>query len=281
MVNKKLNSLMDIGFSNLEAVIYLEILRHGGNTGYSLAKKLNKSRSNVYHALESLVSKGAIVGNITSGSRSYTAFPLDSYLKRLQYDLDKKMSRAKELLKDIKPVEYKYGIYPLGNMQQVYEKALELINNSDDRIVIALKSLIADNVKKALIKAVKRGVKVLIECYPPAPDIAGADFAVFESSIDPQEIFFNWLELMVDTDKYIFSLFNDKDNSLYKAIWCTDPYVSLTTHNANVCSFMLTKSRQMLVDDLPKEEIIKVLNNYFKRYYQGINLDIIDRILEK
>jgi hypothetical protein len=86
---------------------------------------------------------------------------------------------------------------------------------------------------------------------------------------------------MVDTDKYLFSLFNDQEKVLYKAIWCTDPYVSLTTHNANVCSFMLTKSRQMLIDDVPKEEMIEVLNNYFKKYYQGIDHDIIEKIVKR
>jgi HTH-type transcriptional regulator, sugar sensing transcriptional regulator len=281
MNEQQLNSLKDIGFSNLEAIIYLELLTHEGSTGYSLAKKLNKSRSNVYHALESLVSKGAIVGNMTSGTRNFNALPLDSYLKKLQHDLDAKKIRAKELLKDIKPAEYNYGLYPLSNMEQVYEKSLELINNSEDRILIAVKTLLDERVRVALERAIARGVNVLIESYPPAFSVAGADYAVFKASIDPKTIFFNWLEIMVDTDKYIFSLFNDKDQSLFKAIWCTDPYVSLTTHNANVCSFMLTKSRQMLVDDLPKEEIIEVLNSYFKRYYQGINHKIIDRILEK
>jgi len=281
MNEQQLNSLKDIGFSNLEAVIYFELLTHGGSTGYSLAKKLNKSRSNVYHSLESLVTKGAIVGNISAGSRSFNALPLDSYLKKMQSELDEKKNKARKLLRNIKPSDYKYGLYPLSNMQQVYEKSIELINNSRDRIIIALKTLVNNDIKTALQKAVDRGVKVLIESYPPAIDITGADFAVFKGATDPKTIFFNWLEIMVDTDKYIFSLFNEEDNSLYKAIWCTDPYVSLTTHNANVCSFMLTKSRQMLVDELPRKEIIEVLNSYFKRYYQGIDQDIIERIINK
>lgn len=281
MNEQQLQSLKDIGFSNLEAKIYVELLTHGGSTGYALAKELNKARSNVYHALESLVSKGAIVGNISTGSRTFNALPLESYLKKMQADLDEKKQTASEFFKNIEPADYKYGLYPLNSLEQIYEKSLELINNSEDRIIIALKTLNNNKVLDALQKAVERGVKVLIECYLPVPEIKGADFAYFSTAPDPAELFFNWLEIMVDTDKYLFSLFNDQEKVLYKAIWCTDPYVSLTTHNANVCSFMLTKSRQMLIDDVPKEEMIEVLKNYFKKYYQGIDHDIIEKIVKR
>ncbi len=281
MNDQQLQSLKDIGFSNLEAVIYIELITHGGNTGYSLAKKLNKSRSNVYHALESLASKGAIVGNISTGSRTFNALPLDSYLKKMQTDLDAKKHVASNLFKNIKPADYKYGLYPLSNMEQVYEKSLELINNSRDRIIIAVKTLKNENVADALQKAAKRGVKILIESYPPSPDIEGADFACFTNAREPQKIFFNWLEIMVDTDKYIFSLFNEYDDSLYNAIWCTDPYVSLTTHNANVCSFLLTQTRQKLLEKKQPEEILDNLKLMFQKYYQGIDQDVIDKMIKK
>ncbi len=51
-------ALQKIGFSPLEATIYITLCKHGSLTGYEVAKLSGISRSNVYAALYSLQDKG-------------------------------------------------------------------------------------------------------------------------------------------------------------------------------------------------------------------------------
>ena len=52
--------LTEMGFTSLEAEIYLFLITTGSETGYAIAKGLNKATANVYKALDSLSAKGAI-----------------------------------------------------------------------------------------------------------------------------------------------------------------------------------------------------------------------------
>lgn len=51
-------ALQKIGFSPLEATVYITLCKHGNLTGYEVAKLSSVSRSNVYAALYSLQEKG-------------------------------------------------------------------------------------------------------------------------------------------------------------------------------------------------------------------------------
>jgi len=52
------NALQKIGFSPLEATVYIVLCKHGNLTGYEVAKLSGISRSNIYAALYSLQEKG-------------------------------------------------------------------------------------------------------------------------------------------------------------------------------------------------------------------------------
>lgn len=51
-------ALIKLGFSPIEATVYITLCKHGPLTGYEVAKLCNSSRSNVYAALYSLQEKG-------------------------------------------------------------------------------------------------------------------------------------------------------------------------------------------------------------------------------
>ena len=51
--------LQHFGLSRQEALLYQNLLSHGKQTGYEIAKETGISRSNVYSALSVLVEKGA------------------------------------------------------------------------------------------------------------------------------------------------------------------------------------------------------------------------------
>jgi len=61
---------------------------------------------------------------------------------------------------------------------------------------------------------------------------------------------------------------NKNSNHLYNAVWCNEPYLSIITFNSNVYAMVLTRIRQYLHNDLPKEEITKKIDESINQYYQ-------------
>ena len=51
--------LLDLGFTEIEALVFCELTRLGPTTGYRLAKALGKAAANTYGALQTLAQKGA------------------------------------------------------------------------------------------------------------------------------------------------------------------------------------------------------------------------------
>ena len=75
--------LTEMGFTALEAEIYLFLITTGSQTGYAIAKGLNKATANVYKALESLSAKGAIEYSMAD-KKKCTASNWQQLLKRRQ-----------------------------------------------------------------------------------------------------------------------------------------------------------------------------------------------------
>ena len=98
MNERMLNLLTDIGFSNLEATIYITLLKEPGVTGYRVAKILGKPVPNTYKALDSLKKKGAVIADETSKSLQFTPLPIEEYLDQLEYSFK---TRRKEIEKEL------------------------------------------------------------------------------------------------------------------------------------------------------------------------------------
>ena len=67
--------LMCIGFSEIEALIYIELLEKQGQNGTQLSKAMNQPRSTVYMGLESLLKKNIIYLIPTQKDKKKTITP--------------------------------------------------------------------------------------------------------------------------------------------------------------------------------------------------------------
>ncbi|MBN1948560.1 MAG: hypothetical protein JW784_02335 [Candidatus Cloacimonetes bacterium] len=277
-----IRSLQEIGFNHLEGMIYLHLLSHPASSGYQLAKNLNKPKSNVYLALESLLSKAAVVTDLSTRNKLYTAIPIEQYLDQLQQRFSQQRIELETKLKDIRNAPFEYGFYPLDKMEQVFPKSIELINSARSKILVACMQLQEKAVIEALQKAVDRGVSVLIESYPPSPPVTDCDFSFYsKGTARLEDFFYNWLEILIDGDQYIFSLFSIDHKMLYKCIWCNEPYISLTTFNATVSSLLLTWVRERLSQNESPENILQELKGYMNRYYECIGKNKLNSLMNK
>lgn len=56
-----MESLIALGFSGIEAAIYVHLLENSPATGYQIAKGIEKPNANTYQALDSMVQQGFLL----------------------------------------------------------------------------------------------------------------------------------------------------------------------------------------------------------------------------
>ena len=130
--------LMCIGFSEIEALIYIELLEKQGQNGTQLSKAMNQPRSTVYMGLESLLKKNIIylIPTQTDKKNYNPIYPQDlvkrlkreySYiLETIGQDLDKMYNREK----------YK-KVFNIEGLENIKEKIKDMVMEAKNKVVIS------------------------------------------------------------------------------------------------------------------------------------------------
>jgi HTH-type transcriptional regulator, sugar sensing transcriptional regulator len=92
--------LLALGFSDLEADVYVFLLENPASTGYRVAQGLGKLPPNVYQAIDPLVTKGAVITE-TGASRTCRAVPPEEMLASLRARFAATEAEAVALLKQV------------------------------------------------------------------------------------------------------------------------------------------------------------------------------------
>ncbi|MBN1327263.1 MAG: hypothetical protein JW996_04875 [Candidatus Cloacimonetes bacterium] len=269
MLSEQSETLKFIGFSQIEAEIYILLLKESNLTGYRLSRLVVKPKSTVYKALDALQKKGAVVADEAAKIKEFSAVPYQEFFKMKEREFSQNRQQAEEILKSIKSGPVKPGLYPLEKIDQVFNKCLEIIIRAKKTILVACCHLENGEVIKALEQAAAKGIKVSVDCHLPVPKINGADFTFNESSqYRVADFEHNWLEIFVDGKEYVISLMSKDASILYRAVWCNEQYLSVITFNSNVYAMVLTRVRQFLHEDRSKQEIKEMIDARISDYYE-------------
>lgn len=88
-----LQMLREIGFSELEANIYIWLLENKRSTGYKIAGQIGKPVANTYKALKSLQKKGAVISDETTGTTYFDTIPAEEFLNKLENEFTRKKKK--------------------------------------------------------------------------------------------------------------------------------------------------------------------------------------------
>ena len=162
-----ITALKKIGFTQQEAVIYIELCHHKEMTGYEAAKQSGISRSNAYAALSSLVDKGyAYV--IEGTSAKYTPVPKEELMVNARRDFESTMKVIDEEL-DFTAFEQEPYVTITGD-KHIVDKLKNIINQAELRIYLSCDDSVIERVKDNLEAAAMRGLKVVILSQKPLID---------------------------------------------------------------------------------------------------------------
>ena len=162
MAGDSIDRLVKLGFSEYEAKAYLALLKESPVTGYQVSKESGVPRSMIYEVLGKLVARGAAMTLLKEGGNKYAPVPASDFLDQLQRDHEQLVASLKDDLRslgDASPLEYVWNID--GN-ENVMAKALEMIDQSADKVYLALMPKTFPALRGALHGAIERGVNVVL-----------------------------------------------------------------------------------------------------------------------
>jgi hypothetical protein len=269
------NLLAEIGFSGLEAEVYLALLREPCASGYRVAQLVGKPVANTYKALDSLRVKGAVVADESAGTRTHAALSVNEYIDGMRRSLEVKQEQIKQELKDVAATPLSGGIFELTTIAQVYERCRRLLRDAKSVALVDAHGRPLQELKAELITAAKRGVKVFVKTYAPL-EIAGCE--VLAPDKDVGHNFWNgdWLNVMIDWREYVESFLKRNGTGVWEAVWSRNPYLASLACNGCLHELILTRVGQMLRTGSDSKTLIQEIRRLAKRYEEDSPLyDVI------
>ena len=256
---------MEIGFTRLEAAIYISLARETGATGYKIAKIIGKPVPNTYKALESLQSKGAIISDGSGKSRLYSALPISVYLDHIEKDFKTRRSNIEDSLKNLEVSRRDEGIYRLENVEQVFELTRDMLKSAERLVLVDAFPKSLAKIKKDLKKLAKRGVIVVIQAFDE-DEIDGCVVLNNGTKEQMELLPGEWFNVIVDAEQYILA-FLDKDiEDVYEAVWTKSPFVSLVMFNGLMHEFVMRRTWIHMAENKSTDEICSDLGVIMKNF---------------
>ena len=157
--NQYVEYLLHFGLTRQEALIYVELLVKGKQTGYEIAKETGISRSNVYSVLAALAEKGAAYVIEESANR-YIPVTVEEFcgncIRRMQEEqewMERNLPQKKAETE---------GYITIEGEQNILDKAKNLIAQAGERVYLSCTAGYLDAFRQALEELVKKKRKVVI-----------------------------------------------------------------------------------------------------------------------
>jgi len=222
--------LVALGFTEVEARVYCELLKGAPATGYRLAQTLGKAPPSIYQALASLEHKGAVL--VEEGEpRSFRPVPPDEVLAALQRRFEARRREASDALRKLHTPVQDDRIYHLKSTAQLMERARAMIAGATERLLFDLFPPPFATLAPALTEASARRVSIAGLVYGETPKLP---FDCVRSS-DADFVRERWpgaqLTLVADAREFLVALLTPDGTGVKQAIWSDSVYLSCLQHS--------------------------------------------------
>ena len=249
------DTLIELGFTNLEAQLYCELLKSAPATGYKLAQAVGKAAANVYQALGVLEQKNAVLVD-DGATKSYRPVAPDELLGALESGFFKRQKAAKAALERLHAPEPADKIFQLRNVTQAMARAGRMLADARAVVLFDLFPAPLAALRSDLAAAAGRGVQVGGVVYEPNPP---QEFLCLPSQ-GLQRTPDNWpgsqLTLVVDARQFLVALFSHDGSELLHAFWSDSAYLSCIQHSGLGCELRLSALGLRNKDPLAKISLL-------------------------
>lgn len=176
-------ALVPFGFTALESEIYAFLARESPATGYRVAQGIGKPAANVYKALQTLESKGAIL--VEDGdAKQVRAVAADELLARLTREFQDHQKTAKEAFARMARPADDERVYTFRTADAALAHARDRLTEAKHVVVGALGAEAQEALSEDLKAAKERGVDVaLLTVDGSGPESAETHEGAYEDEI--------------------------------------------------------------------------------------------------
>jgi sugar-specific transcriptional regulator TrmB len=257
-----LAALRELGFSELEAEVYVYVVAHPPMTAYRIARENNKPTANVYKAVDALARRGAVI--VEEGeARACRAVPIGEFLRQTEQAFLDRTRAAEEMLARLQPHTFDERVYRLESVEDVLGRCRQMLEKRSSKVAVidAFPAALAA-IMPSIRRCVKRGVAVYVEAYEPIA-IEGASVALAPGSGRPPE---QWgsqqLNVVVDGREHVAALLSNDLRTVYQAVWSESRYLSLLLHSGRLCEHTLARLIASREQGQPERERIRLLDEH-------------------
>lgn len=155
-----LANLIEIGFTEYEAKVYLALLGEHPATGYQLSKASGVPRSMVYESLKRLHTRGAALESVEGRATLYRPLPPDMLLDRHTKEYRRLVGNLRKGLEELFTATADNRIWSLSGRSTVLAYAAQLIRNAQTELFLVLTDEDLAELKEELAAAHERGIIV-------------------------------------------------------------------------------------------------------------------------
>lgn len=174
-MEKIVQEIQKLGFSQYESKAYIALLQQAPVTGYELSKRSGVPRSMIYEVLNKLSERGAIY-TMPSEPVKYSPVPAQELLKRLRRDVDATFDFLAASLPAMGRGNEVPLISHINGREPVCNELLSLIESSVQELWLSVWEAQAPLLESAVTDAEKRGVKTCSIVFGSAATKLGATF---------------------------------------------------------------------------------------------------------
>ncbi len=225
-----IDTLVSLGFTDLEAAAYVYLVENSPATGYRVAHEIGKPVANTYKAIESLHQKGAVIIDKSGDNRQVRAVTPKELLDQLSDAFKQRHATATEALSHLRPGDEDFGVYTLNNPNQVFSRAAKMLDDAEEVVLADLFPLSLSRLREKLEATAARGITVVARVYEPAalegvrtvPSVRGPELIERWPG--------QWLNLVADGRQFLLSFLTRDAQQVSQAVWSSSPFLALVYH---------------------------------------------------
>lgn len=167
MAVANIEEMKRLGFTGVEAQIYIFLLQYPRSTGYEISKGIGVPRANTYQALETLVAKEHILA-VSRDPVRYAPVPPAALLRRVQEETARRCHELEQQLTALERPETVGHFWELREQSRIEQRLIELINTATHRIAASLWAEDLNWLTEPLQAARQRGCTIILNLFGEA-----------------------------------------------------------------------------------------------------------------
>jgi len=265
-----IQKLQEIGFNRLESEVYLTLLKQSPLSGYRIAQILGEGSSNIYKALDILRKKGAVMVEEKPSTRLFAAIPAKEYLGRAEKQMESSLKYLEQHLPQNGDVTKETRVFKLDTIDQVLERAEDMILNAKAQIVVdafpKMVDLLKPNLEKMAKKKGANKIHVVVNSYD-GTDLKNCVMIRKSAGKEAVELWKDsWINMVVDGEKYLLAVVSEDGKTLRHGVWTNSPFLSYVLYSGIASEMMFS----VLIQELKKMGVMDELRKTLENYYDAV-----------